>query len=125
MLHPLIGPTNILQLRKTGLRDDGPELPAGSRDTMRRRAVTRRENFSRYDKGCDIWSKVLEEIGEAVEEEEGLARGYSLRELVVAKAEDDKEHCEDCKSHELDRLATPAVNEEEGDPVSGDKARSR
>lgn len=45
--------SNILELRKSNLGNDGTKLPGSSRDTVSGRSVTGRENLSRnYKSGC-------------------------------------------------------------------------
>lgn len=124
VLHELVRATDILELREADLCDDGAKLAARRADTVCSRAVARRENFTRDDKSCGVGAKVLEEVGEAVEEDEGLGVRGGAGELVVAKAEDDEEDGEHDEAHELDGLAAPAVNKQEGDPVSGDQTSS-
>ena len=91
MLDERARATDVLQLRKADLRDDGAELARGGRDTVRGGAIARREDLAGNDERGRVWAEVLEEVREAVEEDEGLLGAAGLRELVVAEAHD----CED------------------------------
>lgn len=66
MLDKNVRSTNVFELTETDLGDDSTELSAGGRDTVRGRAIAGRKNFSRYYECCNIWAKILEEIGKAV-----------------------------------------------------------
>jgi len=121
MLHKLIGSTNVLELTEANLSDDGAELSTSSRDTMASRAVTSGENFARNYESCCIGTKILEEVGEAIEEYESLLCGWGGGEFVVAKTEDNEKDGEHNEAHELDGPSSPAVDEQEGNPVSRDK----
>lgn len=78
----------VLELTESNLCDDSAKLSAGSRDTVGGRAIARGKNFARYHESCDVGTKVLEEIGEAVEENEGLSRRRSGGQLFVSEAFD-------------------------------------
>lgn len=56
---------------------------------MRGGAVSGRESLSRNNKGRGVGSKVLEEVGHAVEEDEGLLARSGRKKLVVTIEEDD------------------------------------
>ena len=62
-------------------------------------------------------------LDQAVEHDEG-GDGVVL-ERVVGEADDDEQDREHGEAHELDRLAAPPVDEDEGDPVAGDEAGDR
>lgn len=120
----LVRAVDILETSEANLGNDGAELAARSRDTVASTPVTRREGFSGDNEGGGVRAEILEEVGEAIEEHKRLARRLRRDELVVAEAhaaEKDREHGE---AHQLDRLASPAVDEEEGCPVPGDEASS-
>lgn len=121
MLHEVVRPPDILQPREPDLRKDSTELARRCADTMRSRPVTRGEGLAGDDEGCGVRPEVLEEVREAVEEGEPLRRVVRRCELVVAEAHDDEEDGEDGKAHELDGLAAPRVDEEEGGVISWDK----
>lgn len=113
---------DILETRKADLCNDSTELAARSRDTVASTPVTCREGLTGDDEGGGVGAEVLEEVGQAVEEHERLARGLGGDELVVPEAhaaEQDGEHGE---AHELNWLAAPRVDEEERRPVTGNEA---
>lgn len=72
MFNKLIRPTDIAHLRKADLSDDGAELAACRGDAVACRAIAGREDLAGDDERCRVWAKVLEKIGEAVEEDERL-----------------------------------------------------
>ena len=76
----------VLELTESNLGDDSAKLPARSRDTVGGRAIARWENFTGYNESCDVGSEVLEEVGEAVEEDEGLGAAGGCGQLVVPEA---------------------------------------
>ena len=76
----------VLELTESNLGDDSAKLPARSRDTVGGRAIARRENLTGYNESCDVGPEVLEEVGEAVEEDEGLSCRRSGSQLFVSKA---------------------------------------
>jgi len=90
-------------------------------DTVCGGAVTCGERLTGDDKCGRIWSKVLEEVGEAVEEDEG-ALGVR-KDVVVAEAHDDEDDGEHAEAHELDGFAAPAVYQQESGVVSRDQTR--
>lgn len=53
---------------------------------MARGTITGREDLSRYDKSGSIWAEILEEIGQAIQEDEGFRSRRRSSELVKAKA---------------------------------------
>lgn len=76
MFQELARTANVDQTSESNLSDDGTELATSSRHTVRGRAVSGGEDLSRDDESRAIWTEVLEEVGEAVEEDEGaLALG--------------------------------------------------
>ena len=128
MLDKLVLPSDILQARKADLRDDGAELATRGRNSVCRRAVPRGEHLSGNDERGRVGAEVLEEVGEAVEEDERLRGRRSRGKFVVTEAcaptpsyqpiathisedcepthdnEKDGKHDE---THELDRFAAP------------------
>ena len=140
MVDELASAANVDQLAEADLRDDSAQLTRGSRDTVRGRAVASGERLTRDDEGRRVGAEVLEEVREAVEGHEGrLSAGPAVvHHRVVAEAcgrtgenrrasgrrgrtHDDEEDGEYQEAHELDRLAAPAVDEEERGPVAGDE----
>ena len=71
---------------KADLRDDSAELAGRSGDTVGSRAVARREDLPGYDERCRVGAEVLEEVGEAVEEDERLLGGVAALQSAVAEA---------------------------------------
>jgi hypothetical protein len=55
---------------------------------VRGRSVSGREAFSGDDEGGSVRTKVLEEVGQAVEEDEGLLSGRGREEDVVGESHD-------------------------------------
>jgi len=88
---------------------------------MRRRPVPCRKDLSWDDEGGGIGAEILEEIRQAIQEHKRLLGTITRGELIIPKAHDDEEDGEDDEAHELDGLAAPGVDEEEGDPVTWDK----
>ena len=86
MLDKLVLPSDILQSRKADLRDDGAELATRGRNSVCRRAVPRGEHLSGNDERGRVGAEVLEEVGEAVEEDEGLGAAGGCGQLVVPEA---------------------------------------
>ena len=76
----------VLELTESNLGDDSAKLPARSRDTVGGRAIARRENLTGYNESCDVGPEVLEEVGEAVEEDERLSCRRSGSQLFVSEA---------------------------------------
>ena len=127
MLHERVrtfSATMIPQLRKTDLRDDRAELAAGGRDTVCGRAITRRERFTRDDERSRVRAKVLEEVGQAVKHDEPILRRSRRVESVVTETHSGEKNSENSEAHELDGLAAPGVDEEEGEVVARNEACS-
>lgn len=86
MLHKLVGPTNVYQLGKANLGDDGTELARGSWDTVCGGTVTSGEDFSRNNEGGNVGAKVLEIIGEAVKNDESFGSRWCGGKLVITES---------------------------------------
>ena len=86
MLHERVLAADVDHLAEADLRDDRAELAARGRDTVRGGAVARRERLAGYDEGGRVRPEVLEEVREAVEEDERLLGRVRRGELVVAEA---------------------------------------
>lgn len=144
MLHKLVGPTNVYQLGKANLGDDGTELARGSWDTVCGGTVTSGEDFSRNNEGGNVGAKVLEIIGEAVKNDESFGSRWCGGKLVITEScefivrkwkkkvkhlmehtHNNKENGKHSEAHELDGLATPRVDEQEWRPVSRNETASR
>ena len=85
MVDELASAANVDQLAEADLRDDSAQLTRGSRDTVRGRAVASGERLTRDDEGRGVRPEVLEEVREAVEEDERVARRLRRSELVVGE----------------------------------------
>jgi len=109
--------TNVLQACETDLRDDRTQLSGRGRDTVRGGPVPRREHLSGDDEGGRVGAKVLEEVGEAVEEDEGADVPVE-NHGVVTEAHADEDDGEHGEAHELNWLSAPDVDDCERDPVS-------
>lgn len=75
VLHECVLATNILEPGETDLGDDGSQLAARSRDTMGRRTITSGEGFTGDNESRSVGTEVLEEVGEAVKENESALCG--------------------------------------------------
>lgn len=78
VVDKLVGSTDILELHKADLGDNSTKLTTGSRDTVSSRSITSREDFSWDDEGGGVGTKVLEEVGEAVKDDESLGSSGGL-----------------------------------------------
>ena len=85
MLDELVRAANVDELAEADLRDDGAELAARGRDTVRGGAVAGRERLARDDEGRRVGPEVLEEVREAVEEDECLLARAGRGKLVVSE----------------------------------------
>ena len=86
MLDKRARAADVLQLREADLRDDGAELARGGRDTVRGGAVARGEDLAGDDERGRVRAEVLEEVGEAVEEDERLGSGGCGGKFIISKA---------------------------------------
>ena len=104
-------PSDIDHLGEPHLGDDRAQLSGRRRDTVRGRAVTRRERLTRDHEGRRVRPEVLEEVCEAVEEHERLRTGVGCGHLLVPEAHDNEENRENAEAHELNWLPPPRVDE--------------
>jgi len=86
MLNKFVLPADIPHAGKADLRDDGTELAARRGYAVCRGPVTGRECLSRDDERSSVRPEVLEEVGQAVEEDEPFRVGVGLGQSVIAKA---------------------------------------
>ena len=86
MLNKLVRPADVRHLREADLGDDRAELATRGGDAVRGRAVARREDLAGNDERCRVGAEVLEEVGEAVEEDERLLGGVAALQSAVAEA---------------------------------------
>lgn len=85
VLDEFIRSTLVLEVNEANLCDDSTEFTRSSRDTMACWAIAGGEDFSRNNKGGSIGTKILEEVGQAIEEHKDLFSRRSRVELVVSK----------------------------------------
>ena len=86
VLDERVRAANVDELAEADLSDDSAELAARGRDTVRGGAVARRERLTGDDERRRVGPEVLEEVREAVEEDERLLGRVRRGELVVAEA---------------------------------------
>lgn len=72
MINKFVRSADVAQPGETDLRDDSTELAGCGRDTVGRTPVARGEGFSRNDESRRVRAEVLEEVREAVQEDERL-----------------------------------------------------
>jgi len=125
VLDECVGTTDVPKLGESDLGDNSAKLTGSGRDTVSGGTVTSGEHLSRNDESGGVGAKVLEEVGQAVEEDESLGSTSGGDKLVVCEAHDDESASEHAETEKLNRLASPRVDEEEGDPVSGDETSDR
>jgi hypothetical protein len=85
VLHELASPTDILELTEPDLGDDRAEFAAAGGDTVRGRAIPGGEDLSWDDESGGVGSKVLEEVGQAVEEYKCFGPRTGSSEFVVSE----------------------------------------
>lgn len=86
MLHEFVSTTDILQAGEADLGNDSTKLSGCGGNTVSGRTITSGENLARDDEGGGIRSKVLEEVGQAVQKDERLLCRICGCKLVVAEA---------------------------------------
>lgn len=86
MLDKFVLPADVFQASKTDLRNDGTELATCRGYTVCCGPVTGREDLSRDNECSGVRAEVLEEVGQAVEEDEPLRVGVGLGQSIIAKA---------------------------------------
>ena len=116
-----VGTTNVTKLSETDLGNDGSKFSGGGRDTVRGRTVTSGECLTGNDEGGCVGTKVLEEVGQTVKEDESLGSRLACNKLIVPETHADEKDGEHDETHELDGLSSPTVDEDEGNPVSRDE----
>lgn len=97
---------------------DGTELARGGRDTVGGGADTGGEDLTGDDEGGSVGSEVEEELGQG---EDGDEEGDDGLELVEGEREDQEEDGQHGETHELDLLAAHLLDEEDGEPVTGNE----
>lgn len=121
MLHEVVLAADVLQAREADLGDDGAKLARRGGDAVRGRAVARGECLAGDDERRRVRAEVLEEVRDAVEEDEDLCPGGRCHKLGVREAHDCEQDCEHSEAHKLNRLASPGINEQERRIISWDK----
>ena len=113
MLHEHIRPADILQSGEPNLRDDSTQLARGGADAVSGGSVTGGEDFARDDEGGGVGAEVLEEVGEAVERDEGALVAV-VHHLVVPEAHAGEDNGEDSEAHELNGFASDLSKSRKG-----------
>ena len=121
MLDESVGATDVAKLGETDLGDDGSKFTGSGGYAVRGGTVTGGEDLTGDDEGGGVGAKVLEEVGETVEEDESFCSTGGGGELVVAETHANESAGENDEAHHLNRFAPPRVDENEGNPVSGDE----
>ena len=121
VLNESIGTTDITEAGEPDLGNNGSKLAGSGRDTVGGRTITSGEHFSGNNESRRVGAKVLEEVRQTVEEDEGLGSSSGCGELVVRETHADECASEHDETHKLDRLASPGIDEKEGDPVPRDE----
>jgi len=99
MLEEFSFTADVLQACKTDLRDDGTELAACRGYTVCRGPVTGRKDLTRNNECGDVRPEILEEVGQAVKEDEPLGFIVGLVQSVITKAHDDKKNGKNNEAH--------------------------
>jgi len=125
MLDKLVCTADVLQAGKADLRDDGPKLAACRGDTVCRGPVTRGEDLSRNNERGNVRPEVLEEVGQAVQEDKPVGSVLGLGQRVIGEAHNAEENSEDSEPHQLDRFTSPRVDEQKRHPITRDETSNR
>ena len=86
MLQECVWPTDVQKLTETNLRNDSAKFATGGRDTVSGWTISGWEDFSGNDEGGNIRAKVLEKVGETVEEYKGLLVACSGSKFIESEA---------------------------------------
>jgi len=121
MVDESIGTTDITKTGEADLGNNSSKFARSGRDTVGGRTVTSGEDLAGDNESGGVGAKVLEEVGQAVEEDESLLSGIGGGQLVVCETHDDESAGEHAETEKLDGFASPRIDEKEGDPVSGDE----
>lgn len=84
---------------------------------------SRKEKADRTYESGSVGTKVLEEVGQAVERDETGPAARGSVQLVVTETEATEDSGQDDETHKLDGLSTDLVDEQESAPVARDKTR--
>lgn len=83
--NKLIRPADVDHLGEAHLCDDRAKLATCGRNSVRGGTVARREDFTRDDERRRVRPEILEEVGEAVEEDEEVLARSGLKQFFVAE----------------------------------------
>ncbi len=86
MPDKMVCTADVSHAGKANLRDDGSELAARRRDTVCCGTVTGGEGLSRDNERGNVRSEVLEEVGQAVEEDKIFGIGMCLGQSAIGGA---------------------------------------
>lgn len=86
MFDEFVLAANVDQLAEAQLSNYSTKFTACCGNTMGGRTITGGEGFSRHNESGCVGTKVLEEIGKAIEEDEYIFRRRVLIKLVISKA---------------------------------------
>ena len=86
MFHKFVRAVNILQAGETYLGDNRAELATGGGNAVSGRTVTSGKGLSRNDERGGVRTKVLEEVGQTVEEHKRLLGRSGVSQFVVTEA---------------------------------------
>ena len=121
MSEEFVGTADVGERIENNLGNDSSKFSGSSGDTVRGRTVTSWEDLTGYDEGGGVGTEVLEEVGQAVEEDKGLASSPGFKKFTIPETHADEKDGEYDEAHKLDRLSSPTVDKDEGDPVSRDE----
>jgi len=99
MLDELVWTADVFHAGKANLCDDGSKLAACRGDTVCCGPVAGGEDLSRNNERGSVRPEVLEEVGQAVEEDEILGIGVRLGQSVIPEAHNDEKNSEDDEAH--------------------------
>lgn len=86
MLDEFSFTADVLQARKTDLSNDGTKLAACRGYTVCGGPVTSREGLSRNNERGSVRPEILEEVGQAVKEDERLGSRVGLSQSIITEA---------------------------------------
>ena len=86
MLNKRVCTADVLHAGKANLRYDGPKLATCRGDTVCRGPVTSGEDLSRNNERRNVRPKVLEEVGQAIQEDKPIGIILSLGQRIIGEA---------------------------------------
>jgi len=105
MSKEVIASVDVFEVRKPDLSNNGTQFAGGCRYAMCCRTVTSGEGFTRDNKSRGIGTKILEEVGNAVEEYEGSSA--VSEDNVITESQGDEDNSKHNEPHELNGFASP------------------